>query len=140
MKPDRRATSLSWPFRISMLSRLAAIWVLTAGGISSTSADVSSIAPADASHFVGQVATVCGLVASAKYASEANGQPTFLNLDNPYPNHVFTAVIWGRDRKSFSYAPESLAGRRICVTGTVQLYRNKPEIAVSQSNQIRTNS
>ena len=27
------------------------------------------------------------------------GQPTFLN-DAPYPNHVFTAVVWGRDRGS----------------------------------------
>jgi hypothetical protein len=89
-------------------------------------------------HFVGQVATVCGLVASAKYAPDANGQPTFLNLDKPYPDHVFTAVIWGRDRKAFSYAPESLVGRRICVTGAVRLYRSKPEIVVSQSDQIRT--
>ncbi len=131
MKPHRRVIGLSWRC-------LAAILVLAAGGISLTSADGTSVAPADASQFVGQVATVCGLVASAKYASEANGQPTFLNLDRPYPNQVFTAVIWGRDRKAFSYAPESLAARRICVTGEVRLYRNKPEIVVSQSNQIRT--
>ena len=68
----------------------------------------------------------------------SNRQPTFLNLDEPYPNHVFTAVIWGRDRAAFPYAPESLADRRICVTGTIQVYRGKAEIMVSGPNQIKT--
>lgn len=138
MKPYRRAIRLRRFFRISILCPLAAILALATGRVSKALADDSSVAPVDAIHFVGQVATVCGVVASAKYASQANGQPTFLNLDKPYPDHVFTAVIWGRDRQAFSYNPESLAARRICVTGAVRLYRSKPEIVVSQSNQIRT--
>jgi hypothetical protein len=101
-------------------------------------ADAANISAADAIHFVGQVATVCGRVASTKYASDANGQPTFLNLDKPFPNHVFSAVIWGKDRSVFPYAPESLAGRRICVSGTVQLYREKAEIVVSAPDQVKT--
>jgi hypothetical protein len=100
-------------------------------------ADATNISAADAIHFVGQVVTVCGNVASAKYASDTKGQPTFLNLDKPYPKHVFTAVIWGKDRSAFSYAPESLAGRRICVSGTVQVYREKAEIAVSGPDQVK---
>jgi DNA/RNA endonuclease YhcR with UshA esterase domain len=100
--------------------------------------DAANIAAADAIHFVGQVTTVCGRVASAKYASETKGQPTFLNLDKPYPNHVFTAVIWGKDRGAFPYVPESMAGRHICVSGTVQLYREKAEITVSAPGQIHT--
>jgi hypothetical protein len=100
-------------------------------------ADATNISAAEAIHFIGQVATVCGRVASAKYASETKGQPTFLNLDQPYPNHVFTAVIWGKDRGAFPYAPESFAGRRICVSGTVQLYREKAEIVVSMASQIQ---
>jgi hypothetical protein len=105
---------------------------------SSVTADAANISAADAIHFVGQVATVCGRVASAKYASDANGKPTFLNLDKPFPNHVFTAVIWGKDRGAFRYAPESLAGRHICVSGTVQLYREKAEIVVSAPDQLKT--
>jgi hypothetical protein len=50
-----------------------------------------------ASH-VGETATVCGTVASANYAVRTNRQPTFLNLDQPYPRQVFTIVIWGSDR------------------------------------------
>ena len=67
----------------------------------------------DAINHVGESASVCGIVASAKYATSTNRQPTFLNLDRPYPNQVFTAVIWGADRDQFSYSPESLQGTTI---------------------------
>jgi hypothetical protein len=110
----------------------------TLGSPSSAIADADRVSPADAINHVGRMATVCGLVASAKYATSANRQPTFLNLDKPYPNHVFTAVIWGSDRAAFPYAPESLADRRICVTGTIQVYQGKAEIIVSGPSQIQT--
>jgi hypothetical protein len=83
-------------------------------------ADSARLSPTDAINHVDQMATVCGHVASAKYATSANRQPTFLNLAKPYPNHVFTAVIWGSDRVAFPYAPESSADGRICVAGTIQ--------------------
>jgi len=51
-------------------------------------------------HF-GETATVCGEVVSARYADSTKGQPTFLNLDKPYPNQVFTVVIWGNNRSKF---------------------------------------
>ncbi|HEY2782375.1 MAG TPA: hypothetical protein VGI90_16455 [Steroidobacteraceae bacterium] len=105
---------------------------------SSALADVSQISAADAIKYVGKIATVCGQVATAKYASNANGQPAFLNLDEPYPNQVFTALVWGKDRAAFPYAPESLAHRHICVTGKVQLYREKAEIVVSSPDQVKT--
>ena len=99
-------------------------------------ADSSTITPAAAINYVGQLATVCGIVASANYAQQVKRQPTFLNLDKPYPNQIFTALIWGSNRAAFSYAPESLAGRKICVTGEIELYKGKPEIIVSGPEQI----
>jgi hypothetical protein len=115
---------------------LAAIAAL--GSVPSALGDSPKVSPADAINHIGEVATVCGRVASAKYAADANRQPTFLNLDKPYPDHIFTAVIWGSDRAAFVYAPESLADRQICVTGTIQLYRGKAEIKVSKPTQIQT--
>lgn len=50
-----------------------------------------SYKPSDAINHVGESATVCGAVASAKYATSTRRQPTFLNLERPYPNHIFTA-------------------------------------------------
>ena len=80
-------------------------------------------------------ATVCGSVASAHYAPQSRGQPTFLNLGQAYPNDEFTAVIWGEDRAEFG-KPETLAGQRICVTGPLTLYRGKPEMILTDASQL----
>src|SRR6476620_10630518 len=56
---------------------------------------------AEAREHIGEVATVCGTVVSTRYAASTKGKPTFLNLDKPYPNQVFTIVIWGSDRDKF---------------------------------------
>ena len=56
-----------------------------------------TITAADAENYVGQKATVCGIVVSATFSGRSKGQPTFLNLDQPYPRQIFTAVIWGKD-------------------------------------------
>lgn len=96
-----------------------------------------SITAADADKYVGQKATVCGIVASATFSSRSKGQPTFLNLDQPHPRQIFTAVIWGKDRRYYSSPPEiAYSGKRVCVTGLVQLYKGKPEIIVVLPSQI----
>jgi micrococcal nuclease len=56
---------------------------------------------AEAKLHVGQQATVCGSVAGLHFASRTKGEPTFINLDKPYPNQVLTIVIWGNDRSKF---------------------------------------
>jgi hypothetical protein len=43
---------------------------------------------AKAKDHVGDRATVCGKVASTHYAKSSKGEPTFLNLDEPYPKEV----------------------------------------------------
>jgi len=91
----------------------------------------------DAAKFIGQRKTVCGTVASANYATRSKGQPTFLNLDKPYPHQVFTVLIWGSDRRKFEKPPEELSGKEICVTGVIQSYRGHPEIIVKEPSQIK---
>jgi hypothetical protein len=59
-----------------------------------------SISASEAASYVGQKKTVCGAVVSSKFAKDSNRSPTFLNLDRPYPNQVFTAVIWGATGRS----------------------------------------
>jgi DNA/RNA endonuclease YhcR with UshA esterase domain len=122
--------------KLRMLGAIAAA-LLAGQSHQIAAADSSSVSPKDAIDYVGRGATVCGVVASAKYAEQTHRQPTFLNLDKPYPNQVFTAVIWGSDRSAFSYAPESLVGRKICVSGSVELYKGKAEIIVSGPGQIQ---
>ncbi len=75
----------------------------------------------DSKNHIGESATVCGSVVSTRYAASTKGQPTFLNLDKPYPNHVFTVL------------------KRICVTGKITEYKGAPEIVVDDPGQIGAN-
>jgi len=90
----------------------------------------------EAKDHVGENATVCGAVASTRYAASSRGQPTFLNLDQPYPNQIFTILIWGNDRSKFGRPEVEYRNKRVCVTGTISLYRGVPEIIATVPSQI----
>jgi hypothetical protein len=47
----------------------------------------------EAAQRTGQRATVCGVVASARFSQRSRGEPTFLNFDNPYPDQDFTVLL-----------------------------------------------
>jgi DNA/RNA endonuclease YhcR with UshA esterase domain len=95
------------------------------------------ISPEDAYKHISETQTVCGTVASTFYSVRGKGQPTFINLDKPYPNQIFTIVIWGSDRHKFKNPPEIFfKEKRVCVTGTITTYRGKPQIVVKNSSQI----
>jgi DNA/RNA endonuclease YhcR with UshA esterase domain len=95
------------------------------------------LSAAEAKDHFGENATVCGEVASTKYADSAKGQPTFLNLDKPYPNQIFTILIWGSNRSKFGTPEDSYKGKRICVSGKITTYDGLPEIIADDPKQIR---
>ena len=96
-----------------------------------------AIAAAEASTHINEVATVCGWVASARYVYWTRGQPTFLNLDQPYPDQIFTVVIYSLDRPKFGMAPEKrFLDKPICVTGLVEEEEGLPQIVVTEPAQI----
>lgn len=97
----------------------------------------TSITAIEAKNHIGENLRVCGLVASTHYAVRTRGNPTFLNLDKPYPDQVFTALIWGSDRSRFAAPEERFANKRICVTGTISSYRGVPEIVLHDPSQIK---
>jgi hypothetical protein len=108
------------------------------GGVRHTALPTQvAIAAADACRYVGQTGTVCGVVVSGRFAARSKGRPTFLNLDQPWPNHVFTVVIWQRDRAKFPASPEAYyRDRRICVTGRIVEYRGRAQIVVTAPAQV----
>lgn len=53
-----------------------------------------------------------------------------------YPNKLLEIPIWKENRAKFSYDLQSLDETNVCVTGTVKEYRGKPEIVVTNPNQI----
>lgn len=92
--------------------------------------------PAEAKNHVGEKSTVCGTVVSTRFARQSRGQPTFLNLDKPYPNPIFTVVIWGTDREKFGDPETNFRDKQVCVTGKISIYRGVPEIAANEPTQI----
>jgi hypothetical protein len=91
-----------------------------------------------AKNHVHETATVCGVVVSANYAESSRRSPTFLDLDHPNPHQPFTIVIWGADRAKFGTPETTYAGKRVCVTGTIDEDRGTPQIIATDPSQIRT--
>jgi hypothetical protein len=102
----------------------------------------NALTAAEAKNHIGETVTVCGKVVSTQYAVSTKGQPTFLDLDQTYPDKVFTVVIWGSSRSKFSKSarvrpPEiEYKDRHICVNGKITKYRSVPEITVDHPFQI----
>lgn len=86
-----------------------------------------TLSTAEAGNHVGQHETVCGEIAGEHTASSSRGAPTFINLDKPYPNQVFTILIWGDNKATVGHLPDS---GKVCVTGTITEYRGRPEIVL----------
>jgi hypothetical protein len=99
-------------------------------------AQSKKISATEAKGYVGQSATVCGHVASARYSERSKGQPTFLNLDEPYPKEIFTILIWGDSRSKFGTPETKFRDANVCVSGQITSYRGMPEIVVSDSSQL----
>jgi len=72
-----------------------------------------------------------GVVTAVSTSRKGN---TFINFGGVYPNQCFTGWIsTGPDRDA---SLESLKGKKIKITGTVQLYQGKPEIKIQSRSQI----
>jgi hypothetical protein len=99
-----------------------------------------SLLTAEAKNHIGEKATVCGEVVSTHYAARSHGNPTFINLDKPYPNQVFTVLIWGSDRPKFGDPEETYRSKHICVTGKISDYKGAPEIVAYEPSQIKFES
>jgi hypothetical protein len=97
----------------------------------------TSISAAEAKNHLGERATVCGDVVSTHYAAKNRGNPTFINLDKPYPNQIFTVLIWGSDRQKFGDPEDTFRNKHICATGKISDYKGVPEIIAYEPSQIK---
>jgi len=98
------------------------------------------IKAAEAKDHIGQTATVCGKVADTRYLDESGRRPTFLNFDAKYPNHVFTAVIFGDDRAKFGTPEKDYLNKSICVTGKIEEFNKKPQVVLTAPEQVKADS
>jgi hypothetical protein len=75
-----------WLLIFSVVAILLASQII----ITASHAQQQYITAKDANKYIGEVQTVCAMVASTKFSSQGKKQPTFINLDQPYPKQIFT--------------------------------------------------
>jgi hypothetical protein len=91
----------------------------------------------DISKHVGDSIKVCTKIYGGIYLDRSKGTPTLLNAGSSYPTNPLTIVIWADARKDFKNKPEEFyKDKQVCITGTVTLYREKPQIVVQGENQL----
>jgi hypothetical protein len=124
------------PAMLNMKTRrlLIVISFLVALGLAQ---DAARLTAAEAQNHVGESATVCGKVASTYYAFTKGRRPTFLSIDKPYPNEIFTVLIWGSDRLKFDTPEERYKHKSICATGQITSYRGVAQIIAHDPEQIK---
>jgi hypothetical protein len=96
----------------------------------------TSLSAKEAKDHVGEQAKVCAMVASTHFAYRSKGSPTFINLDEPYPAQIFTAVIWIEDRAKCGSPEKGYANQYFCVVGLIQSYSGTPEIVLRNPSQV----
>jgi len=91
-----------------------------------------TVSPADAFQYVGQTVTVEGVVSGVHESRSA----TFINMGGRYPDNLFTGVVFESDASKVGDV-SGLDGKKVDITGTVRLYKGKPEIVIKSAEQIK---
>jgi hypothetical protein len=133
LNPDFKLTANIFNLRYNFLEMKKVVSLVFAVFIYSCAICQQKISIDSVSKFIGDSVSICSKV----YGVKSLENETFINLGAPYPESPLTLVIFTKDIQNFKATIESLyADKNICVTGVIQLYKNKPEMIVSSPNQI----
>jgi hypothetical protein len=88
---------------------------------------------------IGDSVKLSGTITGARYLETAKNAPTFINLGGAYPYQLLTIVIWSDVRKKMGYDPSDKKneGGLAVVTGKLELYKDKPQIVITNPSQLR---
>jgi len=82
----------------------------------------------------GKPVNICGKVVSTKLSK--NGH-TFLNLDQAFPNQIFSATIWKDNSVNFSYQPHVFfKNKNICISGKITENKGVPTVDIKNEKSI----
>ncbi len=91
------------------------------------------IQASDAKNHIEQVGVVvCGYVAQIKDTSDR----TYINIGNTYPHQEMTIVIDASDISKFSELLNIIGGKFICIDGPITMYRQTPQVLLSNLDQL----
>lgn len=123
-----------WPFprRVLAMNFLRALSLFLIAFCVSRGAWADVITPSQALQHVGEEVTVEGVL---EQVSEIDSGTIFLNYGGRFPDHIFYGVIFGDYASSFPDL-RGLEGSMVGLTGTIELYRGKPQIILTDQSQI----
>lgn len=98
----------------------------------STPVLAQTISPQDALSHVGNSVIVRGIVDEVHTSNRGN---VFLNMGGHYPNQAFTGFIRAGDVGQF-HNIQSYQGKTVNISGTIKLYKGKPEIELRSASQL----
>jgi hypothetical protein len=92
----------------------------------------------DASKYIGKTVTICDKVYNERVISYSNS--SYLNVGGYYPKQLLTVIVDRSDvSKNWKPLEIDFIDVQICVTGKVVDAQGKPEIVVTDPNQIKIN-
>ena len=123
------------PEVMASIIRFLTLSMLFVGTLSITLvAQPSTVIPdTEAEKHIGQNVTVEGVVTAVSTSRKGN---TFINFGGVYPNQTFTGWIPAGTPLATDASIPTLKGKKIKITGRIELYRGKPEIRVLSKSQI----
>jgi hypothetical protein len=89
---------------------------------------------ADVREHVGEKMTVESVVSGVYTAPSSN--VTFIDMGGSYPDNLFAGVIFASDASEVGDV-SGLTGKTVELTGTIQLYKGRPEIVLKSADQIK---
>jgi hypothetical protein len=86
--------------------------------------------------YIGKLVTTCSQV----FGIKATDKVVLINLGAAYPASPLTIAIQAKDFANFTTPPAELyANKKLCVTGTIELFKGKAEIVVTKPEEITIN-
>jgi DNA/RNA endonuclease YhcR with UshA esterase domain len=116
------------------LSRSLFLAMLFSGFLTALAAQTATVIPdTEAAQHVGQKATVEGVVTAVTNSGKGN---TFINFGGKYPHQTFTGWIPKDSELAGGSTLAGLEGKKIKITGTIEIYKGKPEIKIMSKDQV----
>ncbi|RZK60455.1 MAG: hypothetical protein EOO91_01430 [Pedobacter sp.] len=109
------------------LSSLALLLFICLAAKSQTKIDIKDIAK-----HIGDSVTICDSV----YTTRALNGLTLINLGAAFPKQLLTVVIYKADLAKFTEPEKTYLNKKVCVTGKLVLYNEKPQIVLTEAKQI----
>ena len=118
-----------------MIKKLILISILI---ILTNSTVVSQTIPLDSViNYEGKTVTICSKVQGV-FTTRGEKKTTYISFGNPYPNATFTAIIFDGNLKNFKYNPsEYLKDKNVCLTSKVVMYKGKPEMILTNEEEVK---